>query len=54
MINFSFDSKLFGFAKCGKVGYISVNKKKVFVVAGSTYLISMFGREFTNQVNHDH
>ena len=53
MINFSFDSKLFGFAKCGKVGYVSINKKKVLVVAGGVYLISIFGKEFTNQVEHD-
>ena len=54
MINFSFDSKLFGFAKCGKVGYVSINKKKVLVVAGGVYLISIFGKEFTNQAEHDH
>lgn len=54
MINFSFDSKLFGFAKCGKVGYVSINKKKVLVVAGGVYLISIFDKEFTNQVEHDH
>ena len=54
MINFSFDSKLFGFAKCGKVGYVSINKKKVLVVARGVYLISIFGKEFTNQVEHDH
>ena len=54
MINLSFDSKLFGFAKCGKVGYVSINKKKVLVVAGGVYLISIFGKEFTNQVEHDH
>ena len=54
MINFSFDSKLFGFAKCGKVGYVSINKKKVLVVAGGVYLISIFGKEFTNRVEHDH
>ena len=54
MIKFSFDSKLFSFAKCGKVGYVSINKKKVLVVAGGVYLISIFGKEFTNQVEHDH
>ena len=54
MINCSFDSKLFGFANCGKVGYVSINKKKVLVVAGGVYLISIFGKEFTNQVEHDH
>lgn len=50
MTNFSFDSKYFGFAKCGKVGFIRINKNKVFVMAGRVYLINIFGKEFTNQV----
>lgn len=54
MINFSFNSDLFGFAKCGRVGYISINKKKVLIVVGGVYLISIFGKEFTNQVRDDH
>lgn len=54
MINFSFDSGLFGFAKCGKVGYVSINKKKVLIIAGGVYLVSVFGKEFTNQVKDDH